>query len=61
MLAAATGAVLTYGWISIRRLVVAGGTSLGVPTTPVDVVGQVALLLAMLAVGYAGWRRIGKL
>ena len=39
-LAASTGAILTYGWISLRRLVVAGGTSLGVPTTPIDVVGQ---------------------
>ena len=58
VLAAATGAVLTYGWISIRRLVVAGGTSLGVPTTPIDVVGQVALLLAMLAVSYVGWKRL---
>ena len=55
-LAASLGAIVTYGWISLRRLVVAGGTSLGVPTTPVDVVGQAALLLVMLALGGLAFR-----
>lgn len=59
-LAASLGAIVTYGWISVRRLVVAGGTSLGVPTTPIDVVGQVALLLAMLALGGLAWRRTSR-
>lgn len=57
-LAAALGAILTYGWTSLRRFVVAGGTSLGVPTTPIDVVGQSALLLAMLGLGYLAWRHL---
>jgi hypothetical protein len=57
-LAAALGAIVTDGWISLRRLVVAGGTSLGVPTTPIDVVGQTGLLLAMLALGYFAWRQL---
>jgi hypothetical protein len=59
-LAASTGAVLTYGWISLRRLVVAGATSLGVPTTPIDVAGQGALLLAMLALSYWAWRSLRR-
>lgn len=58
VLAAASGAMVTDGWISLRRLVVAGGTSLGVPTTPIDVVGQAGLLLALLALSYLGCRRL---
>ncbi len=60
ILAAATGAVITYGWISLRRLVVAGGTSLGVPTTPIDVWGQAGLLLLMLALSALAWRRLSR-
>ncbi len=60
-LAASTGAILTYGWISLRRLMVAGGTALGVPTTPIDVVGQVVLLLVMLALSYLAWRKYASL
>ncbi len=60
VLAASTGAILTYGWISLRRLVVAGGTSLGVPATPIDVVGQAALLVAMLALSYLAVRRLRR-
>lgn len=59
-LAAASGAIVTYGWISLRRLVVAGGTSLGVPTTPIDVVGQAAMLLVMLGLSYVAWRRLRR-
>jgi hypothetical protein len=56
VLAAATGAILTYGWISITRMI-AGTTALGVPTTTVDVVGQIFLLLGTLAlIGMAGHR-----
>jgi hypothetical protein len=55
--AAAAGAVVTYGWISLRRFLVSGGTSLGVPTTPVDIVGQIVLVVAILGLGYLGWRR----
>ncbi|MES2306532.1 MAG: hypothetical protein V4558_13570 [Gemmatimonadota bacterium] len=58
VLAASMGAVLTYGWLSLRRFIVSGGTSLGVPTTPIDVVGQVCLLFLMLGLGYIGWRRL---
>jgi len=57
-LAASLGAIVTYGWISLRRLVVAGGTSLGVPTTTVDVVGQATLLVVMLALGVLAWRKL---
>jgi hypothetical protein len=59
-LAAATGAILTYGWISLWRLVAAGGTALGVPATPIDVVGQAALLLLMLGLSYVGSRRLNR-
>ena len=59
-LAASLGAILTYGWISLRRLVVAGGTSLGVPTTPVDIVGQVALLLVVVGLCGLAWRKLRR-
>ena len=49
VVAAATGAILTYGWISIARMI-SGTTMLGVPTTTVDVVGQIFLLLGTVAV-----------
>jgi hypothetical protein len=55
-LAAAAGAVLTYGWISISRMV-RGSTALGAPTTAADIAGQVALLLAILLLVLAGSRR----
>jgi hypothetical protein len=58
VLAAGTGAVLTYGWLGITRLVVIGGTALGVPTAPIDVAGQVLLLVVMLGVCWVGWRRV---
>ena len=56
-LAAAVGAVLTYGWISIVRMVL-GGTALGLPTTKADVAGQILLLIGVLAAAYAGSRRL---
>lgn len=59
-LAAATGAIVTYGWISLERLLVVGGTALGVPTTPIDVVGQAGLLLVMLALSSLAWRRLRR-
>ena len=56
VLATATGAILTYGWLSITRMI-SGTTALGVPTTAVDVVGQIFLLLGILAlIGIAGRR-----
>jgi hypothetical protein len=59
VLAAATGAILTYGWLSITRMI-SGATALGVPTTTVDVVGQVVLLLSILAlIGFAD-RRLAR-
>ena len=59
-LAAATGAIVTYGWISLWRLVVAGSTFLGVPTTPIDVLVQAVLLLVMLGLSCLAWRRLQR-
>ena len=56
VLAAATGAILTYGWLSITRMI-SGTTALGVPTTTVDVVGQIFLLLGILALIGTAWHR----
>jgi hypothetical protein len=58
-LSAAIGAILTYGWLSIARMV-AGRTALGAPTNAIDVAGQVVLLLAILAVARAGVHRLHK-
>ena len=60
VIAAAAGAVLTYGWVSIRRML-AGATALGAPTTSLDVAGQVVLLLGILALAVVGARRAGRL
>jgi hypothetical protein len=60
VLAAATGAILTYGWFSITRMV-AGTTALGVPTTAVDVVGQIFLLLGILLLILVADRRLARI
>ncbi len=55
VLAAAMGAVLTYGWIGTSRLVLTGATALGVRAQGSDVIGQVIEVLAvvgLIAVGY---------
>lgn len=55
--AVATGAVLTYGWFGLQRLIVSGHTAMGVPTKTIDVVGQVCLLLMILGICYMAIRR----
>lgn len=59
-LAAAVGAILTYGWFGMRRYLDSGATALGVPTTPVDIAGQGALLLGFLGLGYVGYKRLAR-
>ena len=59
-LGAATGAVLTYGWLSIPRIA-AGSTALGTPTTALDVAGQVILLALILVVIGVAARRLRRL
>lgn len=56
VVAAATGAILTYGWMGIARMA-AGTTAIGTPTTPVDVAGQVLLLTGVLALAALGQMR----
>jgi hypothetical protein len=56
-LALAIGAVVTYGWMSIARMLVQGHTALGVPTDSLDVIGQSILLLAVLSLTWLGARR----
>jgi hypothetical protein len=60
-LALAIGAIVTYGWLGIVRMLVQGHTALGVPTTSLDVVGQSILLLAVLTVAWLGMHRQGRL
>ena len=60
-LAVAIGAILTYGWLGIARMLVQGHTALGVPTTSLDVIGQCILLLTVLAVAWSGTRRSGRM
>lgn len=55
--AAATGAVLTYGWFGLWRLVVNGKTAMGVKAEPIDIASQVVLLLAMLSLCWLAYRR----
>lgn len=60
VVAAATGAVLTYGWFGLWRLVVNGKTAMGVKAEPIDIVGQVCLLVAMLGVCWLAHKRQTK-
>jgi hypothetical protein len=57
VVAAAVGAVLTYGWLGIRTMA-RGSTNIGTPTTAFDVVGQIVLLAAVTAVAAIAVRRV---
>jgi hypothetical protein len=59
-LAAATGAILTYGWVGLERIMGRGVTGLGVPTTGADTVGQAVLLASMVAVIAVGAHRLRR-
>lgn len=59
-LAAAMGAILTYGWFGLRRYLVFGGTAMGVHTKPIDIVGELAILLGLLALGWWSKRRLDR-
>lgn len=48
LLAIATGAVLTYGWVGLG-LFLRGSTAIGTPVGPADIAGQVGLILFVLA------------
>ena len=48
-LAMATGAVLTYAWLSLSAFLLRGETNLAVRVNAVDVVGQIVLVAAVLA------------
>ncbi|WP_052265393.1 hypothetical protein [Ruegeria sp. ANG-R] len=50
IVAAATGAVLTYTWFGLWRFVVDGKSAMGIKTEPIDIVGQVCLALALIGV-----------
>ncbi|WP_170415778.1 hypothetical protein [Ruegeria atlantica] len=52
IVAAATGAVLTYGWFGLWRLLVNGKTAMGVKAEPTDIAGQVMLLVAVLGLSW---------
>lgn len=57
VVAAATGAIVTYGWFGLRRLMVSGHTAMGVKATTVDVVGQWGVLLALLGLCWVAYLR----
>lgn len=57
IVAVATGAVMTYGWFGLRRLMVSGHTAMGVKATTIDVAGQWGLLLGLLGLCWVARRR----
>jgi hypothetical protein len=59
-LAAAGGAILTYGWVGLARMIGGGVTGLGMPTTVADTVGQALLLASMVGVIAIGARRLQR-
>ncbi|MGH7922179.1 MAG: hypothetical protein ACREQM_19910 [Candidatus Dormibacteraceae bacterium] len=59
-LAVAAGAVGTYGWVSLATFA-QSHTDLGAKTGPVDVAGQVVLILVVLGlIALGGWRNLGR-
>jgi hypothetical protein len=59
-LAAASGAILTYGWVGLSRMIGEGTTALGMPTTVADSIGQALLLASMVTVIVIGARRLQR-
>jgi hypothetical protein len=59
-LGAASGAILTYGWVGLTRMIGDGMTGLGVPTTLTDTVGQALLLATIVGVIALGARRLRR-
>jgi hypothetical protein len=59
-LAAASGAILTYGWVGLTRMIGSGTTALGTPTTAVDNIGQALLLASIVALIAIGARRLPR-
>lgn len=59
-LAAASGAILTYGWVGLARMIDGGVTGLGMPATVADAVGQALLLASIVAVIVIGARRLRR-
>ena len=55
-LAAASGAILTYGWVGLTRMIGDSVTGLGMPATTADFIGQVLLLAAIVALIVRGSR-----
>jgi hypothetical protein len=59
-LGAAGGAILTYGWVGLTRMIGDGVTGLGVPTTLTDTIGQALLLATMVGVIAVGSHRLRR-
>jgi hypothetical protein len=59
-LAAASGAILTYGWMGLARMIGGGVTGVGMPATVADTVGQVLLLAAIVGVIAIAARRLQR-
>ncbi|WP_299119238.1 hypothetical protein [uncultured Tenacibaculum sp.] len=55
---AATGAILTYGWFGFQRLIISGHTAMGVPTTTIDIIGQILLLIIILGISYIALKKL---
>ena len=60
IVATATGAILTYGWFGLRRLIVSGHTAMGIPTKTIDVVGQASLLVIILGISFIAIKKATK-
>ncbi|OSY89545.1 hypothetical protein WH52_02625 [Tenacibaculum holothuriorum] len=60
ILMAATGAILTYGWFGLRRLIVSGHTAMGIPTKTIDIIGQVCLLILLLLISIISLKKLQK-
>jgi hypothetical protein len=59
-LAAAGGAIVTYGWVGLTRMIGNGTTALGVPTSVTDNIGQAILLASIVALIAIGARRLAR-
>ncbi len=58
-LSAGMGAILTYAWFGMRRFL-NGASAMGIKTQPIDIAGQVGLILLFVALGWLAYTKIKK-
>lgn len=53
----AMGAILTYSWFGMRRFI-DGASAMGVPTEPIDIIGQACLSILFMSLGWIAYKKL---